>query len=258
MVTFRKASLDEIGTYRNQYLASIYEAQELYIEWLVRDSDVYIIDADETIGYFAVTGENILVEFYLVQSSIKDCENIFEQVIGEFKIEKALCKSFDSVFLKCCLKCSISHEVAGTLFRDFVPTPEDHMSEFLIREATEADKADLLCHTDGLYESESELDFMIQNRNISMYILDNELVGCGFIIKTLENREYRDIGMWVQTKFRNKGYATRIIANLKGYCLRNGMRPVCGCAVDNIASRKTLEKNGYYSKHDLIEYRFKV
>jgi RimJ/RimL family protein N-acetyltransferase len=70
----------------------------------------------------------------------------------------------------------------------------------------------------------------------------------------MENRDFYDIGMWVNCDFRNKGYAARIIAHLKGYCLEHNVVPICGCAVDNLASRKTLEKNGYISKHDLIEF----
>ena len=63
--------------------------------------------------------------------------------------------------------------------------------------------------------------------------------------------------MWVNSAFRNKGYATRIIANLKGYCLKNNIFLTCGCDIDNIASKKTLEKNGFISKHDLLEFRMK-
>lgn len=88
-----------------------------------------------------------------------------------------------------------------------------------------------------------------------MYCLDNQLIGCGFLIRSMDNREFYDIGMWVNSVYRGKGFATRIISHLKGYCLENNMVPICGCAVDNKASKKTLEKNGFFSKHDLIEFR---
>lgn len=156
--------------------------------------------------------------------------------------------------MKCCLKCTASHKVIGTLFRDFIDTKEDYMEEFLIKRPTEDDIPYILLQKDDLYELEEELNLLVKNNNIYMCYLENQLVGCGFLIKVLNDRNYYDIGMWVKTEYRNKGIATRIIAYLKGYCLRNGMMPVCGCAANNIASRKTLEKNGFFSKHDLIEY----
>jgi RimJ/RimL family protein N-acetyltransferase len=31
------------------------------------------------------------------------------------------------------------------------------------------------------------------------------------------------------------------------------MRPVCGCAVENIGSRRTLERAGFLTRHRLLE-----
>jgi predicted acetyltransferase len=254
MVTFKKREYDAIKDYRNKYLDSIYEAQELYIEWIVQKSDYYIIEIDETVGYVIISPEKIIVEFYLLPGNIKNCEWIFEKIINEFGVEKVYCKSFDALLLKCSLTNSLSHQVFGTLFRNFRDSDADAMEEFLIKRATEADLPYLLLQKDELYESEEELQTLIANKNIYMYHLEDQLVGCGFLIKILNDRNFYDIGMWVKTSCRNKGFGRRIIANLKGYCLTNNLIPVCGCAADNLASRKTLEKNGFFSKYDLIEF----
>ncbi len=255
LTKFKKVEFDEIKEYRNQYLDSIYESQELYIEWIVLKSDYFIIEIEEPVGYFIISPENIMVEFYLTKSSIKYCEWIFKKVMEEFKVEKIYCKSFDSLLMKCCHKRSMSYEIIGTLFRDYIDTEMDDMSEYLIRKATKDDIPCLLLQKDELYESEDELYLLVKNNNIYMYYFEGQLVGCGFIIKVLEDRNYYDIGMWVKTEYRNRGIASRIISNLKGACIKNHMIPICGCAVDNIASKKTLEKNGFHSKHDLIEYK---
>lgn len=204
--------------------------------------------------YFILSPQRILVEYYLIQNNQKDCEGIFKKIIESFNVEKVYCKSFDSLLLKCSLKNALSHRIIGTLFRDFVETESDAIDEFDIRKAMEEDIPVLLQYTDELYESKDELYKMVRAGNIYMYHLQNHLIGCGFLTKTINNRDFYDIGMSVNSPFRKKGYGTRIIANLKVYCLNNDMTPICGCAVDNIASKKTLEKNGFISKHDLIEF----
>lgn len=257
MVRFNQVSYCEIETLRNEYFNSIYEAQELYLEFLVKQANYYIIKNETAVGYFAISAQDIMVEYFVTKNSIKDSERIFKTIINGFNVKKVYCKSFDSVLLKCCLNNALSYKIGGILFRDFLNTKPDAMDEFIIRRAEESDITNLLQYTDGLYESEEELYQMVRGRNILMYHLDNQLIGCGFLTKIMQNKQFYDIGMWVNSAFRKKGFATRIIAHLKSYCLGNNAVPICGCAADNLASRKTLEKNGFFSKHDLIEFEIK-
>lgn len=236
---------------------NIYEAQELYLELMVKKGDYYIIEYGEIVGYFIVSSQKHLIEYYVIQRHIRDCEWIFTKIIIEFNIEKVYCKSFDSILLKCCLKNTVSYKVIGTLFRNYLHTKSDEFDDFVIEKAKDSDIPLLLQQTDELYESEEELSEMVKNGNVIMYYQNDILIGCGFLIKVIDNRKFYDIGMWIKSDFRKRGFATRIIANLKGYCLDNHLIPICGCAVDNLASKKTLEKNGFFSKHDLIEFQIK-
>lgn len=254
MVKFKKVSYDTVKVIRDEYFDSIYEVQELYMELLVEEADYYIIELRDIIGYFIITQEGVLIEFYLTIDNIRNCQSIFKKIISDYNISRVYCKSFDSVLLKCCLKNSASHKVIGTLFRDFTNTDTDEMEGFSIKTASDTDIHYLLEQTDGLYESEKELMKLVKAGNINMYLFEGQLIGCGFLIKILNKRNFYDIGMWVNPIFRKMGYASRIIANLKGYCLKNNMIPTCGCASDNIASQRVLEKNGFISKHDLVEF----
>lgn len=53
-------------------------------------------------------------------------------------------------------------------------------------------------------------------------------------------------------------YARQIVGYLKRRCLADGQTPICSCAIDNAASRKALEANGYVAMHGLLEYRFSM
>lgn len=80
--------------------------------------------------------------------------------------------------------------------------------------------------------------------------------GCGYLIRVLPDKEILDVGMWVNPVFRRQGYATLIISHLKETCLKAGYTPIAGCAADNIASRRTLEKCGFMTKHCAIVFEF--
>lgn len=252
---YKMADFLEIEPLRIKYLDSLPVFQELYMEWLVKKADCYKIYRNaNTAGYFIISADKILLEFYLKQEFIKECENVFQEMLNKCFFKKAYCKSFDSVLLKCCLSLSCKHKVIGTLFRDRIDNDNANLSEFTVKIATRQDIDTLILFKDGLYESEEELCYMVANKIIHMFFDGNDLVGCGFLIKVHDNYEFRDIGMWVNTPFRNSGIAVKIISYLKKVCADNAYIPICGCDKNNIASRKTLEKNGFISKYDLIEF----
>ena len=89
-----------------------------------------------------------------------------------------------------------------------------------------------------------------------VYVEDEagRLVGCGYLIRVRPDRDWRDLGMWVPSALRRRGYARRILADLKDWCLREGWRPCCGCAADNVASRRALEANGFVSRHAVLSF----
>ena len=253
---YKKTTGEEIKSYRKLYLENLSEMQELYIEWIVVKSNFYIINnRGEEIGYFIVSKQNSLVELYVDTSCLNAITGIFDDIYNQFNIETVLCKSFDSTLLKCCINRNLKYKPVGHLFRDYVDTIPQDTGEFTkIEFADESDYNDLVKYDCDLYETEEELHFMLKSKFILKYYIADILAGCGFLIKVNEFYNHRDIGMWVDTPYRNKGYATKIISDLKQRCIKDGIQAICGCAVENIASKKVLEKNGFRTKHDLLMF----
>ncbi|WP_165021371.1 MULTISPECIES: GNAT family N-acetyltransferase [unclassified Dysgonomonas] len=264
MKQFEKVNLDSLKEFREGYFNSIVFAQELFIEWMVAKGECYlIIDNQEmirkVIGYYIISEDHILIEFYLVPNSLTQKEKIFKQIIIEKSISKAYCKSFDPILLACCHTFSESNNVIGTLFRDYLLNTYIKLdSNISVRLAKEGDINFLLTFDSDLYETPEELRFTVSNKALYMFEKEKELIGCGYLIRILPDKKDYDIGMWVNPEFRKQGYATQIIAYLKEYCLLHGYRSICGCAVENIASRRTLEKNGFVSKYCLLEFDFQT
>lgn len=255
MIEILKTNINEIELLRTEYLNSLPEFQEAYMEILVEKSGYFKLCNDGLlIGYVIKTDDNILVEFYLMEKFIPKCADYFKIAVERLNIAKVYCKSFDYLLLNCCMMHSYSYKLIGTLFRDYIETDKFPSNDLLISVAEESDYEFLLQQEDGLYETPEELELYVKGRNILMFKKNGQLLGCGYLIKIHCKWDYYDIGMWVNPDFRKQGIATKIIFYLKEHCLKNNWRPICGCAIDNIASQKTLEKNGFISKHKLIEF----
>lgn len=248
------AELPDIATMRNDYLGSLPEFQELYLELMVPGADFYTIGSNTQIIGYVIISDRVLIEFYLIGKFIPYCPEIFKQIIKRLSGGSIYCKSFDSLLLNCCLVQSLHYKLIGEHYRDFYITDIAISKNLNYRMAIEEDIPFLLKQEDGLYETPDELNMFTRGQNISMFYNGAEFIGCGFLIKVHPGWDYYDIGMWVHPSFRNKGYATQIISVLKGICLNNNWKPVCGCDINNIASQKTLEKCGFFSKHKLIEF----
>lgn len=258
MIEFKAVSLASLLNLRNQYLDSLHYPQELHCEWLVAKGGCFCIEEDgRVVGYFIRSEEGDLIEFYLPDKLFSRKEEIFGRVLEEFQIKSAFCKSFDDLFMACCHAFGQSSKIGGYLFRFF--TEEIVMSlpeEVTVRKAKEIDIPLLLTHDSDLYESPEELNYTVSHRMILMYEKDGVLLGCGYLIRVLPDKEIFDVGMWVNPAFRRQGYATLIISHLKETCLKAGYTPIAGCAADNIASRRTLEKCGFMTKHCAIVFEF--
>ena len=198
MVQILETNKEKISSLRIEYIESLSEFQELHLELLVEESAYFIIKSSGCpIGYFIKTKDNILVEFYLINEHISQSHDIFQKIVREYAIKSTYSKTFDALLLDCCLLHYSKYNIIGTLFRDCFKTDTYPLGGLLVRSATELDYSFLLQQEDGLYESPEELTRFVKGGNITMFMKDHELYGCGYLIKVHENWNYYDIGMWV-------------------------------------------------------------
>lgn len=106
-----------------------------------------------------------------------------------------------------------------------------------------------------LYETEELLVEFIENENVFIFYKNKELVGCGMVIKTNAGWSYCDLGVWVNPKFRGCGFGAQILIYLREFALDVNLIPGCGCAIENSASQKTIEKSGFVSRYQLVSFK---
>jgi len=74
--------------------------------------------------------------------------------------------------------------------------------------------------------------------------VNGEIAGAGDVLYHY-NRPYGDVYMKIPEPFRRKGLGAYLVQELKAVCRAGGSVPAARCNVQNLASRKTLQRSGF-------------
>ena len=254
----KRALSHEIGDLRKPYLDGLLEAQELYLELMIRKSRVFVIQSqDQQIGYFLLGDGAVLLEYYVTPDNLEHVDTIFGIILEKFSIHKALCKSFDHTLLSCCAGFQKEMRVIGIHFREYQEDGTLPIAEGItcrLAKAGEAQK--IMALNEEVFEQDEEVHEYISKEQIFLFEKEKEMIGFGIFARVIEGRPEFDIGMCVDRRFRRQGYGEHIIRHLVDFCRHNGWRAICGCAIDNEASRRCLEKAGFIGRYRLLEFVF--
>lgn len=256
-----KTTIDRIIKYRTDYLNSLPKFQELFIEIMINSSDYYLLKFNNReIGYVIINNDGILIEFYLIDKFINEGEELFREVLNDLSITNIYCKSFDPLLLSNCLLCSFPYSVIGVLYRDYVEPTIKKDWEITIEKANLSSVGLLLRQDDSIKElfgTEQQLIEFIKNENVFIFNKNDGIIGCGTVIRTHLDWDYCDLGVWVNPSKRGNSFGSQILLGLREFAINKNMKPSCGCAIENLASQKAIEKSGFVSKYKLINFKTK-
>ena len=250
-------SLNEINDLRNQYFDNLAKAQELYLELMIGNSRVYVIKSrDQRAGYFLLGDSTTLLEYYVTQDHLDQADILLGRIIQKFSIQRVLCKSFDHTLLSCCAGFQKRVNVLGILFREQVEKEAARpMTEVItVRLANAMDEQLIIRINEEIFEHDEEVSDYIRKEQIFLFENGGEFIGFGIFARVIEGRPEFDIGMLVDRKYRRRGYGEFIIRYLANHCRQNGWYPICGCAIENVGSRRCLENAGFISRYRLLEF----
>jgi RimJ/RimL family protein N-acetyltransferase len=252
------ALLDEL---RREYLDSLPEPQELLLElWVQHGQGFFIESKGERCGYFVVKDGHTLVEFYLRRPYWVFGEHVVRQIVARLQIERALVKSFDHLLLSS----SIAHQTGvrslGLLVRDYVARPLPALAEmsFEARVAGLTDLDRIIAIEQDVFTDPARLRDVLARGYVVQFERADVLLGFGIIRPIVEGRPDVDLGIAIDTPFRNKGFAIYIFRHMVEHCFARGYNPVAGCAESNPASRRMGERVGMVALYRLLELAFRA
>lgn len=243
---------------RELYFRALPEPQVHYLEQRVAAARVFqfLGSTGAITGYVAIHDEAV-VEFFAVDALLPSLGEVFRAASARGGATSAVVKSYDALALVAATSRPAQIATLGvncTTWSDerFEPPPG-----FAPRGGNAGDRDFLLAIGPGLFETPDEISRCLGAGEITVYELDGEPAGCGVLTPVRGGADAFDVGVGVLPAWRRKGIGELIVRHLKMHCLRElHVRPVCGCAVDNIASRRTLEKAGFLSRHRLLALKW--
>lgn len=227
-----------------------------------------LLAGGDVAGYCALSTANALLEFYV--SDPGRATALFAFVLAETGAPTAVAGTIDPGYLSLCLdhqqKVAINTYLFQTLPSLQPPAPSPHT---IFRMGMQAD-VDMLVDFYGRHDAYEDLAsieagfgdrvgyvrHMVQQGQVLLLTAGATLLGIGECRFSQSQPAYADVGMIVGCDHRRQGWGTYILQQLVSYCGQHGRQAICSCTAGNIASRKTIEKAGFFCQHRLLDIWF--
>ncbi len=229
--------------------------EQLYIA----SSQHYLIENNNhTLGYCCINEEACLIQIFIEKEYYSEMNIIVEGLIKSEMINSASLSSNEPLAFNSCLFHSKSikpntfcfeHnnraiEVNSALNIELVSTEDIPSINSFLKEQVGMD--DTFGYTASLVSRKE------------IYMLRESAV----IIATSECRisdsqaEIADLGIIVNRDYQGRGIATKVMQMQVNRVLQAGRKPICSTTVDNKASRKAIEKSGFYCSNIIFDISF--
>jgi GNAT superfamily N-acetyltransferase len=250
--------MEDLADLRESYLDSCSEAQELYLEMKIWNAEAHVlVTGAREAGYVLVGRNGVLLEFFVQDAFVRHADAWFGEILRRLGIRKALCKSFDATLLTCAMHHLGSVRVEGILCREWVDVPRRELAAGIsTRWAEPRDAPTIIAVNEEVFDHPDEIHEYIRDRKLLLFETGTGLLGFGLHSRVIAGRPEFDIGMLVVPEHRGKGHGSAIIHHMADHCRNRGWRPICGCDVANVGSRKCLENAGFVPRHRLLEFNF--
>ncbi|MFM8528647.1 MAG: GNAT family N-acetyltransferase [Ilumatobacteraceae bacterium] len=238
---------------REAYFTALRNPQPLYAEQQVSLGRRYrLADGPRVAGYAVVTADTI-VERHVTADATGNLPGLLDAVRAETGARHLLCKSFDSTAMAVARSRPAQLATIGYLFLQVERTTGTAHPACRSRLGSPADAEHVLSMHDGFFEDRAEVERYATDGRLFLYELPNgDLAGCGILTRVVDGHDAVDLGMVVAAPHRGQGIGTYIATHLANLCDSAGDQPIAGCAVDNHASRRALERSGFSVSHRLL------
>ena len=198
-------------------------------------TDSYLVKVrGKVVGYGSVAGDpdpprETVKEFYVVPAHRAAALFLFRALLSKVRPRWIEAQTNDPFLLLPLFECGTALESNRILFAEGLTT--EHANPGVVfRQITETDRPSMFAHT-----VEPVGDWVLES--------SGEVVATGGLMFHY-NPPYADIYMEVASTRRREGFGSYLVQELKRLCYEMGYRPAARCRVDNLASRRTLERAG--------------
>ncbi|KYG72995.1 GNAT family N-acetyltransferase [Roseivirga echinicomitans] len=250
-------TIDSLGSELYQKLTTPIDAmwELLYI---ASSQHYFIEDEAKNIGYCCIDDGNSLLQIYLIDEFAHRMDKAITSLIESGLINSAKLSSSALVAFNTCLFHSKSIK-PNTICYQHTNNVIQNVTPLNLELATEEDISGIktfLKEQVGMDDTFGYTENLVTRQEI-YFIKESDV-----IIATSECRmsdtqpEIADLGIIVSRDHQGKGMATQVMQTQVNRVLKAGRRPICSTTFDNVASRKAIEKSGFYCTNVIFDISF--
>lgn len=249
-----------IQDYRSQLYKTLRAPIDAMWELLyIASSENYLIENQEVIGYCCISQEGCLTQLFLKPDHLCKMDDVIQALIAQKLIQSASLSSNEPIAFNFCLHYSksiqtntfcfehLNREVAvdSNLYLQLVTVEDIPLIKPFLHEQVGMD--DTFGYTENL----------VNRKEIFMLKENDTIVATSECRLSDTQPNIADLGIIVNRKFHGQGLATLIMKMQVNRVLNLGRKPICSTTMDNVASRKVIEKSGFYCTNIIYDIRFK-
>lgn len=245
----------------NYYKTVVAPMDDMWELGIIGNGNFYTIQDNDIIGYFVVDNKNSLLQFFLEDEHLIHSDIVFEFIKKSMEISHAFVSTYEPRYLSLCLGNNLGVEINAKLYTELIPVEFEKPIEYMTSELAEIKILDeiILYHTDkvnieveGLAEY---LKMIISYDGLTLFRLNDEIIGTGEIRPSGSSKSYANIGMTVSKNYRKKGVGSYIVYQMRVLANKKGLKAICGTSIENVESQLTIGKSGFYPYHRVLSVK---
>ncbi|MQP23799.1 GNAT family N-acetyltransferase [Flavobacterium sp. LMO8] len=225
----------------------------------IGSSQHYLIENDNNIlGYCCINEEASLTQIFLEENHCSKMDNVIEQLIKLELIKSASLSSNEPIGFNACLFHSTSTK-ANTFCFEHLNTAIEVNSELHIELVSTEDVPDIkafLKEQVGMDDTFGYTENLVSRKEIFMVKESGTLIATSECRMSDSQTDIADLGIIVNKDYQGKGIATQVMQMQVNRILKRGRKPICSTTLENIASRKAIEKSGFYCSNIIFDISF--
>jgi len=258
---FRKSNVtNTIGAFRIKLYQTLTAPIDAMWEQLYVDSSQHYLikNSDYTLGYCCINEEGCLIQIFLETEFRRNMHKVIEELIKSKLVSSASLSSNEPIGFNACLFHSKSIQTNTFCFAHLNSTIEVNSAlsvQLASSEHIPSIKAFLKDQV-GMDDTFGYTENLVNRKEIFMVLESGVLIATSECRMSDSQPETADLGIIVNRDYQGKGIATQVMQMQVNRVLKAGRKPICSTTLENIASRKVIEKSGFYCSNIIFNITF--
>ena len=227
----------------------------LYIE----SSQHYLIEYNKAeIGYCCIDEKDTLIQIFLLEDSNQLMGKVINELIHLNLIKSASLSSNEPIAFNTCLFHSKSTKANTFCFEHSNTVIKFHSTmnmELVSPEDILAIKA-FYKEQVGMDDTFGYTENLVSRKEIFMIKESDVLIATSECRMSDSQPEIADIGVIVNKDYQGKGIATQVLKMQVNRVIKANRKPICSTILENVASRRAIEKSGFYCSNIIFDIKF--